>query len=137
MGATRLPARQWIVQNPVGMPGVADDKILWEGYLRRLGTSEGPLSSERAKEIRAFWELLERRLGPALRPPVAGALEDDGFAMSWDRGRHHFEIEVAPDGALGWFYMDRDSEVRYGEEDQLLSAVSPGLISQLRRTLGA
>src|SRR6185295_16764305 len=29
-------------------PGVADDKVLWEGYLRWLGTPEGPLSSERA-----------------------------------------------------------------------------------------
>lgn len=119
------------------MPGVEDDEVLWGHYLRRLGTPDGPLSSERAKEVRALWELLARRLGPALKPPAAGALENDGFAMSWDNGRHHFEIEVAPDGTFGWFYMDRDSELRFGEEDRPLGAVSPGLISRLRRTLAA
>lgn len=121
--------------NPVRMPGVADDKVLWEGYLRQLGAPEGPLSLERAKEVRVLWGLLERRLGSALRPPAAGPLENDGFAMSWDNGRHHFEIEVASDGTFDWFYMDRDSDARSGEEDQPLSTLSPGLISQLRRTL--
>ncbi|HSS77473.1 MAG TPA: hypothetical protein VLV54_12100 [Thermoanaerobaculia bacterium] len=57
--------------------------------------------------------------------------------MSWDNGRHHFEIEVTAVGTLDWFYMDRDSDARNGEEDQPLGAISPGLISQLRRTLTA
>jgi hypothetical protein len=64
-------------------------------------------------------------------------LENGGFAMSWDKGRHHFEIEVTPDGTFDWFYMDRGSDARSGEEDQSLGTLSPGLISQLRRTLAA
>jgi len=119
------------------MTGDADDRPLWEGYLRRLAVPAGPLSVERAEQIRALWAALEKRVGPKLKPPHAGPLENDGFAMSWDNGRHHFEIEVSPDGSYGWFYMDRDSDVRQGEEDQPLGTVSPGLISRLRHTVAA
>ena len=103
-----------------------------------LGQAYGPLSTERAEqEFRALWKALDKQVGPTLKPPHAGPLEDDGFAMSWDSGRHHFEIEVAPDGTYGWFYMDRDSDSRYRGEDQPLGSVSPRMISQLRRTLSA
>ncbi|MFY9821107.1 MAG: hypothetical protein WAM82_06980 [Thermoanaerobaculia bacterium] len=84
-----------------------------------------------------MWDLLELKLGPSLKPPATGVLENGGFAMSWDNGRHHFEIEVTPEGTFDWFYMDRDSDARDGEEDQPMGAVSPGLISQLRCTLAA
>lgn len=126
MGATRAQRL---------MPEDAKDRSLWDGYLRRLARPEGPLSAERAEQVRAFWTRLEKTVGPVLAPPDAGPLENDGFAMSWDNGRHHFEIEVSPAGTYGWFYMDRDSEVRQGEEDQPLGVVSPGLVSRLRGTV--
>jgi hypothetical protein len=138
MGATRLSARRWSVLHPEAMSaGDADDRPLWEGYLRRLAVPEGPLSVDRAEQVRALWAALEKRVGPRLRPPHAGPLQNDGFAMSWDNGRHHFEIEVSADGTFDWFYMDRDSNVRHGEEDQSLGTLSPGLIAQLRRTVTA
>ncbi len=130
MSGTRLSAR-------LATPEDTDERSLWEGYLRRLAKPVGPLSTERAEQIRALWAALDKKVGPTLRPPHAGPLEGDGFAMSWDNGRHHFEIEVAPDGTYGWFYMDRDSDSRHGEEDQPLGTVSPGLISHLRHTLAA
>src|SRR5262245_18097722 len=132
----RLPSTESL-RYCVEMPEVEEDKVLWEAYLRRLGASEGPFSAERAREVCTLWELLERRFGLPLRPPTAGAMEDDGFAMSWDSGRHHFEIDVAPDGSFRWFYMDRDSDARSGVEDQPLNAISSALISQLRHTLAA
>jgi lipoprotein-releasing system ATP-binding protein len=117
--------------------GNADDRSQWEGYLRGLPLPEGPLTAERAEQIRALWAVLERRVGPLLRPPSAGPLENGGFAMSWDNGRHHFEIEVSPSSTYSWFYMDRDSDLRSGEEDQSLGTVSPGMISDLHRTVAA
>ncbi|HEX4965152.1 MAG TPA: hypothetical protein VF173_30365 [Thermoanaerobaculia bacterium] len=84
-----------------------------------------------------MWKLLETRLGLPLKPPAAGALENDRFAMSWDNGRHHFEIEVAPNGTFDWFCMDRDSEARTGEEDQPLGSLSSKMISQLRDALAS
>ena len=130
MGGTRLPARLATQED-------TDERSLWESYLKRLAEPEGPLSVERAEEIRALWAALDKKVGLAMRPPHAGPMEDNGFAMSWDNGRHHFEIEVTADGTYGWFYMDRDSDSRHGEEDQPLGAISPGMISQLRRTLAA
>lgn len=133
MGASRLSARQ-----SVGLATPeANARSDWDVYLRRLAAPEGPLSLERAEQIRGFWAALERRVGPQLKPPSAGPLENDGFAMSWDNGTHHFEIEVSPSGTYDWFYMDRDSDLRSGEEDQPLGTVSPGMISDLRRTVAA
>ncbi|MFL6195026.1 MAG: hypothetical protein ACJ75H_12700 [Thermoanaerobaculia bacterium] len=105
--------------------------------MRRLARPEGPLSPEGAEQVRALWARLERMAGPALRPPDGGPLEGGGFAMSWDNGRHHFEIEVSPAGTYDWFYMDRDSEARQGEEDQPLGEISPGLVSRLRGTVAS
>ena len=131
MGATRLSARRWTMVDPGAMR--TDERSLWDGYLRQL--SAGPLSSERAEQICRLWAVLERRVGPALRPPHAGPLENDGFAMSWDNGRHHLEIEVSPGGTYDWFYMDRDSDLREGEEGQPFDAFPPRMISSLRSTL--
>lgn len=136
MGATNLQARAW-GSEPAGMSRAVDDRALWEGYLKGLSLPVGPLSVERAEQIRALWSVLATRVGPALKPPHAGPLENDGFAMSWDNDRHHFEIEVSSGGTYDWFYMDRGSEVRQGEEDQPLDTVSPTMISQLRRTIAA
>jgi hypothetical protein len=120
--------------NPKVMARAVDDRSLWEGYLGHLAVPDGPLSIERANQICSLWASLAKWVGPRLRPPHAGPLENDGFAMSWDNGRHHFEIEVEADGTFGWFYMDRESDVRQGEEDRPLGTISPGMISLLRRT---
>ena len=70
MGATRLSARRWTVLDQEAMSADKDERSLWDGYLQRL--SAGPLSPERAEQVRRLWTALERRVGPALRPP-AGA----------------------------------------------------------------
>lgn len=54
--------------------------------------------------------------------------------MSWDRGSHHFEIEVFRDGRYDWFYLNRDSGERVGEENHPLGTCSPEMISRLRQT---
>lgn len=107
----------------------------WEIYVKGLTAPHGPLSPFLVKQILGLWESLERSLG-ALDPPHATVTPDEGFAMSWDRGRHHFEIEVDPTSTYGWFYMDRASDIRTGEEDRPFGLYSPEMISCLRRTVG-
>lgn len=107
----------------------------WERYLDSLTMPRGPLSPFLAKQVTDLWEHLERSLGN-LDPPHATVTPDSGFAMSWDRGRHHFEVEIDPTSTYGWFYMDRASVLRTGEEDQPLGVYSPEMISSLRRTVG-
>ena len=105
--------------------------------MRRLAVPEGPLSTERAEQVLTLWSALEKRVGPKLRPPHAGPLENDRFAMSWDNGRHYFEIEVSADGTCGWFYMDRDSGIRRGVEDQPFDVVCSGIPIELFQAAGA
>lgn len=107
----------------------------WEEYLRGLVAPKGPLDPFQAARVRKLWESLRQRMGQTLVPPYGAPLESGGFAMVWDRGDHHFEIELLPDGAYDWFYMDRSSAVRGGEEQQSLGVCSPEMIRLLDLTL--
>lgn len=55
--------------------------------------------------------------------------------MTWDRGPHHFEIEVLPNGVYDWFYLDRASGERLGEDEHPLGTFSAEMVSHLRRTV--
>lgn len=55
--------------------------------------------------------------------------------MTWDSGPHHFEIETFADGRYDWFYLDRSSGERFGEEDHLLRTCSSEMVSLLRRAI--
>jgi len=107
----------------------------WEAFLQSLAAPRGPLSPFLIKQILDLWGTLERSLGH-LDPPHAAVTPELGLSMSWDRGRHHFEVEVEATNTYGWFYMDRGSDLRTGEEDRLLGAYSPEMLSFLRRTIG-
>ena len=83
-----------------GMVAMEPDRS-WDQFLRGL-------SSPTARQARELWQTLERS-GEQIPPPYAVATEGGGISMTWDRGRHHFEIEVLSDGIYDWFYMDRNS----------------------------
>lgn len=107
----------------------------WDRFLQGLAAPEGGLAPARARQVRELWQTLER-IGEGVPPPYAAATEAGGLSMTWDRGRHHFEIEVLPDGTYDWFYMDRHSEDRAGAEALPLGLYGPEMFSYLRRTLG-
>lgn len=107
----------------------------WESFLWNLAVPHGRLSSARAGQVRELWGVIERFNLP-VEPPHAAVTEEGGVSMTWDRGRHHFEIEVLPEGTYDWFYMDRDSKVRASEESIPLGIYSPELFSRLRDTVG-
>lgn len=107
----------------------------WEKYLRNLAEPSGPLPSQRVRQIEALWERLRRRVEEHLPLPHALASETGEFVMAWDRGPHHFEIEVLPNGSYDWFYLDRTSGERLGEDEHPLGAFSSEMVSRLRRTV--
>jgi hypothetical protein len=106
----------------------------WESYLRDLAIPRGPLSAFFVKQIQDAWSHIERSVA-GVAPPHATITPDQGFAMAWDRGRHHFEVEIEPGSRYGWFYMDRASDLRAGEEGRTLGLYAPEMISFLRRTV--
>ena len=106
----------------------------WDQYLRRLAKPSGPLSVGNVQEIERLWDCLRRQVPDRLGFPHATATESGDLVMAWDRGSHHFEIEVFHDGRYDWFYLDRSSGERVGEEDHPLGTCSPEMISRLRQT---
>ncbi|MFL6293584.1 MAG: hypothetical protein ACJ759_22040 [Thermoanaerobaculia bacterium] len=107
----------------------------WERYLRNLAEPSGPLPDHRVRQIEVLWEHLQRRGEKDLPLPHAMASEAGEFVMTWDRGPHHFEIEVLSNGRYDWFYLDRTSGERLGEDDHPLGTFSAEMMSRLRRTV--
>jgi len=99
----------------------------WERYLREMQV-RGRLSRIVTKAARALWSFfLERE--PAIDVPHAGPTEDGGLLMVWDKGRHHFELEIAPSGRYDWFYRDRDTDKYEGQPDCAVGDYSKELLS--------
>lgn len=86
------------------------------------------------KQFQDLWSTLKREAGGVLTP-YAVVTPEGGVSLTWDQGRHHFEIDVTSEGKYDWFYMDRESELRVGEEGLELGFFSPEMFSYLRRTL--
>lgn len=107
----------------------------WERFLRDLATPLGALSPQTARQVLELWQAIERS-GEEVPPPFAAATESGGLSMTWDRGRHHFEIEVLSDGTYDWFYMDRNAKGRAGAEGTPLGVHTPEMLSYLWRSLG-
>jgi hypothetical protein len=111
-----------------------DQETAWDQYLRGLAEPSGPLAAGTVHEIERLWACLLRQMPDRLSFPHATATESGDLVMTWDRGHHHFEIEVLHDGRYDWFYLDRSSGEREGEEDHPLGTCSPEMISRLRQT---
>jgi hypothetical protein len=107
----------------------------WERFLRNLAAPHGALSPQTVRQVLDLWQAIEQA-GGDVPPPFAAATEAGGLSMTWDRGRHHFEVEVLSHGAYDWFYMDRDSDERAGAEDMVPGSCTPEMLSYLWRALG-
>jgi hypothetical protein len=125
-------------QREQSIPG-AEEPLLqsdpWSQYLHSLMEPSGPLSAPRVREIERLWECLRGQMAASLTLPYATATETGQFVMTWDRGPRHFEIEILPDGRYDWFYLDRSSGERAGEEEHPVGTCSPRMIAHLRRAI--
>lgn len=141
--AAQLPSTGWSRASNsgavVGHPssGGARSQASWDSYRLRLAAPIGPLEPSHVFLIDAMWKSLKAMI-PSLPGPEAAPSEDGRiFGMTWDRGNHHFEIEVLPSGKYEWFYMDFSSAIREGEEDAYVGTYSSQMASRLLQTLQA
>lgn len=110
-------------------PGPARDAA-WLNYLRSLRV-RGVLSQLVANNAEQLWRLL-RSLASNAAIPEAAVTDDGGLFMSWDRGVHHLEVEILPEGKYEWFYRNRQTDSFGGDYNYPASALAPELLAQFR-----
>lgn len=114
--------------------GVMHQAPTWDTYRLGLAAPFGPLDHYHAFLVDTMWKSLKKK-APLLPNPEAAPSEDGRvFGMTWDRGDHHFEIEIFPSGKYEWFYMDFSSAVREGEDDVQVGIYSREMLSCLLKT---
>lgn len=106
----------------------------WAAFLHDVSQPQGPLGPACADQVRGLWSAI-KGTGLPVSYPHAAVTPDGGLSMVWDHHRHHFEIEVAPDGSYDWFYLDRESDLRAGAEAIPPSVVSSDMFSFLQFTV--
>ncbi len=105
------------IRAPVASEDPKDEA--WQGYLQSL-PSLG-LSKRHVAVVRQVWDRL-RYLIPELGVPAAGPTPEGSMQLAWDRDRHHFELDMHPDGAIEWFYLDRTTNMTDSGNDATASA---------------
>jgi hypothetical protein len=78
----------------------------WSTYLR--STIAKHVAREQQLAAIQIWERL-RQVSSRFPLPQAGVVDGGRFAMAWDVGRYHIDVEINGDGAVDWFYLDRIS----------------------------
>ena len=102
----------------------------WLDYLRSL-PAKGAISYVAENTAEKIWRKL-RPLANNVSVPDAAVTNDGGLFMSWDRGAHHLEIELHPNGRYEWFYRNRSTDNFGGEYDYPSILIPPDLLTQFR-----
>jgi len=66
-----------------------------------------------------------------LQPPDACPGESDNLMFVWNKGEHYLECEVFGNGAVEFFYRNRLTDERWGEDITLESKLTPAIIKKL------
>jgi hypothetical protein len=103
-------------------------------YLKRVsvGGDNALISPETAETARRAWYKGAEATGFALPIPAACTGPDGEMFYSWDRGRHHFEMEVIPGQPVELFYRNRETGEFWGEDWNLEEAFSPEAVQMLK-----
>ena len=102
-------------------------------YLKRVSESDQPLiSPQTAKMARIAWQMIWNASGFAMPVPAACTGPDGEMYYSWDRGRHHLELEIIPGQPAEFFYRNRETEELWGEDYNIGDPLSADAIQKLK-----
>jgi hypothetical protein len=77
-------------------------------YLDRI-TAQSLVTPQMARLAWDAWNKLSVATENALPVPDAGPCPDGQLLYTWDRGEHHFELEILPASPAEFFYRNRSS----------------------------
>jgi hypothetical protein len=86
-------------------------------YLKDISEGSEPIVSKQTADLaRKAWSLLWQETGYVLPIPSACTGPDGQILYSWDKGEHHFEVEIIPGKPMEFFYRNRKTGELWGEE---------------------
>lgn len=102
-------------------------------YLKGISEGREPIVSKQTADLaRKAWWLLWQETGYLLPVPSACTGPDEQILYSWDKGEHHFEVEIIPGKPMEFFYRDRKTGDLWGEEYTLGDSLPAEAVKKLK-----
>ncbi len=101
-------------------------------YLKRVSKGERALiTPETAYRAMKAWNTLWMASGHSMAAPAACTGPDGEMFYSWDRGKHHLELEIIPGEPAEFFYRDRETEQFWGEDYNIGDGLPAAVVAKL------
>lgn len=102
-------------------------------FLDRMSRGEeAPISRLTAMRAQVAWQEIWKATGYAINIPAACAGPDGKMFYSWDRGRHHLELEIFPGAVAEFFYRDRETGTLWGEDYRIGDPLPSEAVAKLQ-----
>jgi hypothetical protein len=106
---------------------------LHEKYLREVSSMGelSPITPETALVARRAWRAILEASRFRMPVPAACTGPDGQMFYSWDRDRHHLELEITADRPSEFFYRDRETDELWGEDYNIGEPVSDEAVQKI------
>jgi len=102
-------------------------------FLKRVSAGDdAPITPETATLAKRAWQMIWLASGRAIPVPAACTGPDGKMFYSWDRGRHHLELEIIPGQDAEFFYRDRETGHLWGEDYRIGDPLPAEAVAKLR-----
>lgn len=83
-----------------------------------------------ARLARAVWDRIKGNVPGILRVPLLDLREEGGVLLTWEQGVHHLDVEIASDGSLDFFYLNRETNEAWDVEASLEKRIPEKVLQQ-------
>ena len=84
----------------------------------------GDIASNTAETAWQTWKMLSSSMDRPLPVPDAAPGPDGQLLYTWNKGDHHLELEIFPNGPAEFFYLNRVSSETWEEEYLIGNSIS-------------
>jgi hypothetical protein len=112
----RTPSPEEIAKRTAALKALAKHRQ-HRDYLSRVSAgANASITPETAAKAMKAWNAIWAASGGLMPIPAACTGPDGEMFYSWDRGRHHLELEIIPGQPAEFFYRDRETEQLWAED---------------------
>ena len=101
-------------------------------FLKQVSSGVEPAISQHiASQSMHVWVDIRRATQNRMPVPAAVTGPDGQMFYSWDRGRHHMELEIVPGEPAFFFYRDRQTGETWSQDCEVGDRLTAGIVSRL------